>query len=79
MTKFDLDRLQDAIRVFKTTNTDGSAKTCKFCHKPVWWHRIEGRWYDPGGETLHVESCELRREHFHSQALDAAESRRAKR
>jgi hypothetical protein len=79
MTKFDLDRLKDSTRMFKTTNNDGSKKTCKFCHKPIWWHRFESRWYDPGGETLHVENCELRQEHFRHAALDAAEQRRQKR
>lgn len=62
--------------IFKTHNKDGSEKTCKFCHKPVWWNQIESRWYDPGGETLHVESCELRKQHFHDKAMDAAEQRR---
>lgn len=65
--------------IFKTTNPDGSNKTCKFCHAEVWWHKIEGRWYNPGGEQLHVETCELRREHFHNQAMDAAESKRQSR
>lgn len=65
------------MNVFDTHNKrDGSPKECKLCHAHVWWHRIEARWYDPGGETLHVESCELRRKHFHEQAMDSAETRR---
>lgn len=61
---------------FLSKNRNGTLKTCKFCHSPVWWNILEGRWYDPGGMTLHVENCELRREHFHSKAMDAAEQRR---
>jgi hypothetical protein len=60
----------------KTNVKDGSPKTCKFCHSEVWWNVIEGRWYDVGGKTLHVENCELRREHFKNEAMNAAESRR---
>ncbi len=60
-------------------NKDGSAKECKFCHATVWWHRYESRWYDEGGETLHVENCKLRQEFFHNQALDGNESQRQKR
>ena len=61
---------------FLTANKDGSPKTCKFCHQPVWWHRFESRWYDVGGESLHVESCKLRQDHFRQYALDLAESKR---
>lgn len=64
---------------FRTTNRDGSKKTCKFCHQPVWWNRIECRWYDPGGERLHVNSCPLSKEFYQNAALDAAEKRRQKR
>lgn len=62
--------------MFKKTNQDGTPKQCKFCHQNVWWHVIEGRWYDIGGEKLHVDSCPLRAEHFRHKALDRAESRR---
>ena len=63
--------------LFKKVNVkDGKPKTCKFCHAEVWWHSLEGRWYEVGGETLHVENCELRREHFKNEAMNAAESRR---
>lgn len=66
--------------VFKKVNVmDGSPKTCKFCHREVWWHTIEGRWYDPGGTTLHVDSCKLRKEHFHDRAMDNAEQARTRR
>ena len=61
---------------FKTHNPDGTEKTCKFCHQAVWWHRFESRWYDPGGEFLHVESCPLRKQFYHDQAMDSAEARR---
>ena len=68
-----------AYERFKTRNKDGTRKECKFCHQHVWWEKAEGRWYDPDGITLHVETCELRREHFHNQAMDAAEQRRQTR
>jgi hypothetical protein len=61
---------------FKTHNSDGTPKTCKFCHCEVWWDKIESRWYDVGGETLHVQSCGLSREHYHNVALDKAEQHR---
>jgi len=61
---------------FKKANKDGTPKTCKFCHKEVWWDTIDCRWYDVGGETLHVENCLLRQEHFHNEAMNAAEVRR---
>lgn len=61
---------------FKRTLKDGSAIKCKFCHSPVWWNQIEGRMYDVGGESLHVDNCALRQLHFHNRALDSAESRR---
>lgn len=60
----------------KTNKKDGSPKTCKFCHAQVWWHSVEGRWYDVGGESLHVENCELRREYYKNEAAISAESRR---
>jgi len=60
----------------KINKKDGKPKTCKFCHAEVWWHETEGRWYDVGGETLHVENCELRREHYKREAASSAESRR---
>lgn len=62
--------------MFKKTKKDGKPLTCKFCHAELWWNVFESRWYDVGGETLHVENCELRREHFRRSSLDAAESRR---
>jgi len=61
---------------FKKTNAKGKPLTCKFCHAEVWWHTIEGRWYDVGGEALHIENCELRREHYKREAASSAESRR---
>jgi len=65
------------MSVWKKTNAkDGSPKTCKFCHSEVWWHVIESRWYEVGGESLHVDNCELRREHFKNESAIAAESRR---
>ena len=62
--------------LFKTVNHDGSPKTCKFCHGEVWWHIIENRWYNPGGETVHSETCELRKKHFTVEAYEKAETRR---
>lgn len=65
------------MNVFKKVNVkDGKPKTCKFCHAEVWWHSIEGRWYNVGGESLHVDSCPLRQEHYKNKALDSAEVRR---
>lgn len=65
------------VDVFKKVNVkDGKPKTCKFCNAEVWWHTIEGRWYDVGGETLHVENCERRQEHYHNEAMTNAETRR---
>ena len=63
---------------FATHNGNGTPKTCKFCRKPVWWHKDENRWYDPGGEKYHVDSCPRRKKHFHDRAMDAAETRRQK-
>lgn len=60
----------------KVNKKDGSPKTCKFCHAEVWWNEENHRWYDVGGEVLHVESCKLRREHYKNEASNAAESRR---
>ena len=60
----------------KVNKKDGKPKTCKFCHAEGWWHNAEGRWYDVGGETLHVENCELRREYYKNEAAISAESRR---
>ena len=66
--------------VFKKVNVkDGSPKTCKFCHKPVWWHVLENRWYDPGGETLHVDNCERSKAFYHDRAMNIAEARRGNR
>ncbi len=62
--------------VFKKSNKDGQLKTCKFCRQPVWWHSILGRWYDVGGESLHINNCERRKKHHHNESMNAAESRR---
>lgn len=65
---------------FDTHNKrDGKPKTCKFCKQPVWWHRFESRWYDVGGEKLHVESCALRRKYFKNESLDREEQQRQRR
>ena len=61
---------------WKKTNQDGTPKTCKFCHCEVWWDTGKRRWYNTDGETLHVETCELRKQHYHNAAMDAAETRR---
>lgn len=67
------------ISDFKKTNAkDGTPKTCKFCHAEVWWHTLECRWYDVGGETLHVENCERRRQYYQNEAAINAENRRRK-
>lgn len=63
-------------RFSKINKRTGKPKTCKFCHQDIWHDAITGRIYDVGGVTLHIESCELRREFFHNRALDAAEERR---
>jgi len=66
--------------VFQKVNVkDGKPKTCKFCHAEVWWHSIERRWYDIGGETLHVENCGRCREHYRNEAILNAETRRRQR
>lgn len=62
--------------IFNKTKKDGSEITCKFCHKPIWHHSIEGRIYEVGGAELHVNNCPKRAAYFKSRALDAAESRR---
>ena len=62
--------------VFRKSNKDGQPKTCKFCRQHVWWHVVERRWYDVGGETLHVDNCERRKKHYHNEAMNAAESQR---
>lgn len=49
---------------FATKNRDGTAKTCEFCGAAVWWHWSHKRWYDPGGEVLHVQTCAQRQKHF---------------
>ena len=61
---------------FKKAWPNGKPVKCKFCHKEVWWHTIERRYYDVGGETFHVENCELRKEYHKKQAADTAEARR---
>lgn len=63
---------------FKSTNADGSPKTCKFCHEPVWWDVLNCRWYNPGGEVLHVTTCERSAKFHHDKGMDSAESRRKK-
>lgn len=64
---------------FAKTNADGTPKTCKFCHKPVWFETDKRRWYNVGGETLHVENCPRRATHYRNRALAGAEVRRRKR
>ena len=61
---------------FKKTNADGSPKLCKFCREPVWWNNSENRWYDVGGQTLHVDNCERAKTHYRNAALDRAEAQR---
>ena len=65
--------------LFKKSNKDGQSKTCKFCRQHVWWHIFNRRWYDVGGESLHVDNCPRRKKHYHDEAMDAAESRRQQR
>lgn len=62
-----------------THNKDGSEKECKFCHEHVWWCRIEHRWYEPGGEVLHTDVCELRKEFYRQESAIREESRRQNR
>ena len=67
------------ITIWKKKNKDGSPKVCKFCKQPVWWHTLEGRWYEPDGNTLHVTNCELRQQHFRDLAADTAQQQRNRR
>lgn len=62
----------------KKTNAKGQPLTCKFCHSEVWFHEGSRRYYNVGGETLHVENCETRRAFYKAQAAESAESRRQK-
>lgn len=64
---------------FSASKANGETRTCKFCHADVWLHKIEGRYYDVGGETVHIDNCKRKQEHFRSMAMDAAETRRQKR
>ena len=61
---------------FTTHNIDGTPKACKWCGAHVWWERALSRWYNPDGKTLHVETCEARRQYYHDLAMEAAEVRR---
>lgn len=64
---------------FDTHNKkDGQPKKCKFCGEHVWWDWMEGRWYNPGGEQLHVETCQRSQEHYHNEAMTNAETKRSK-
>lgn len=67
------------MELFKKTNANGTPKTCRFCHAPVWWHLIECRWYDVDGLVLHVENCQLGAEFYHGQNLDTAETKRSRK
>lgn len=37
----------------------GEPKTCKFCHAHIWWNVVEHKWYNPGGEVQHIDTCPL--------------------
>lgn len=60
----------------KKTNSKGQPLTCKFCHSEVWLDENDRRYYDVGGETLHVENCDLRKQFFKNRAAENAENRR---
>lgn len=62
----------------KQSNAKGQPLRCKFCHEVVWFDEGSWRWYDVGGETLHVDNCKLRREYYKNEARISAESRRQK-
>lgn len=60
----------------KVNAKDGQPKRCKFCGAEVWYHQLKGRWYDAGGQTLHVENCEESKTHHRHLALERHEARR---
>ena len=64
---------------FRKNNADGTQKTCKFCHAPVWWHEQKARWYEPGGETLHVKNCEIGKRFHKDEALQRSELQRQRK
>jgi hypothetical protein len=68
------------VSEFLTHNKkDNSEKTCKFCGQHVWWHQWKNRWYNPGGEVVHTETCEKRRAHYKAVAAEVAETKRSRR
>lgn len=42
--------------VYKRT---GLPKTCRYCGTEIWWHLTEHKWYNPGGQGLHIDTCTL--------------------
>ena len=71
-------RMEDLI-FSKCHKKDGTANTCKFCGQHVWWHKIEGRWYEPGGADLHSPNCQRSTDHYRHKSLDSAEKARQAR
>lgn len=65
--------------VFISHNSKDEPLTCKFCHRPIWFHQVNGRCYEPGGQTYHSLSCPRRQQHYRGLGMNSQESRRQKR
>lgn len=37
----------------------GLPKRCRYCNEIIWWHLTEHKWYNPGGEVQHIDTCPL--------------------